>query len=188
MPDTNDRNPAVSPLPLPDPDLQQRLRDLADARVREQIAAAAIARQAAADARTAQGQRRRYGVDRRNAAREARLRLTQKHNQPEEKPEMSDTIRFGRITDPTGQHVFFYAVHATEWDRFRACYDRDEVLSIEPFGFTDPQITAATEAWVDAATQDEAKPAVVMVGSIENRRWVNWNLADVSPPPVAACA
>lgn len=81
MPDTNDRKGAPE---SPDPELAALLRNLAEARVREQVAAAAVARQAAADARTAQVQRRRYGVDRRNAAREARLRLTQMHNNPKE--------------------------------------------------------------------------------------------------------
>lgn len=100
---------------------------------------------------------------------------------------MTDTVRFARITEPTGQHVFFYAVDATEWDRFRAAYD-GEALGVEQFDFADPQITTATEAWVAAKTREHGKPPAVMVGSIENGRWVNWNLADVPPPAAAACA
>ncbi|MFJ3811537.1 hypothetical protein ACIPWE_34885 [Streptomyces sp. NPDC090073] len=36
---------------------------------------------------------------------------------------------------------------------------------------------------VDDARAD-SKPPMVMVGSIENGRWVNWNLAGVPTPPV----
>lgn len=78
----------VPPLSSPSadvlPELASRLRQLAEARVREQVAAAAISRQTATDARTAQGERRHHGVRKRNAAREARIRLTEIHNKPEE--------------------------------------------------------------------------------------------------------
>lgn len=95
---------------------------------------------------------------------------------------MSNAIRIGRITDPTGQHVFFYAVYAAGWDRFRAIYDRDELLSIEPFEFTDPLFSDTAEEWLDARTPEAGKPVMVLIGSIENKRWVNWNLPDVPKP------
>jgi hypothetical protein len=69
-----------------DPELAARLRDLADARVRAEVARAEQARQTAADARTAQARRRRYGVNARNSAREARIRLTQHHDGKDDKP------------------------------------------------------------------------------------------------------
>lgn len=96
------------------------------------------------------------------------------------------TIAFGRITDPTRQHQFFWAVPAADWNQFRAIYDADELLTIEPFQFTDPDIVAATEAWIDEGANDSNKLPAVMVGSIENGRWVNWNLTDVPKPPIPA--
>lgn len=66
-----------------DPELAARLRDLAEARVQQQIAAAAKAREVAAQLREAQDRRRRYGVIARNAAREARIRLTLHHDTKE---------------------------------------------------------------------------------------------------------
>lgn len=99
---------------------------------------------------------------------------------------MTTAIRFGRITDPTRTHQFFWAVAATDWDRFRACYDREEDLTIEPFEFTDPQITTETADWIDASTSEHGKSPAVMVGSIENGHWVNWNLTDLPVPPIPA--
>lgn len=69
-----------------DPDLAARLRDLSEARVRAEVARAEQARQAAADLRAAQSRRRRYGVGIRNAAREARIRLTQLHDGKDDQP------------------------------------------------------------------------------------------------------
>ncbi|MFF3876002.1 hypothetical protein [Streptomyces sp. NPDC001978] len=93
-------------------------------------------------------------------------------------------VSFGLITDPTRQHAFFCAVVASEWERFSAAYDRDDELNIEPFEFTDPLIVAQTQDWVAHASKEHGRPPMVMVGSIENGRWVNWNLPELPLPPV----
>lgn len=94
-------------------------------------------------------------------------------------------IRFACITDPTRQHAFFWATRTEDFDRLLAAYASDEELTAAPFEFTEPQIVAATQEWVaDNARQDNGRPQMVMVGSVENGAWVNWNLSTVPRPPV----
>lgn len=67
------------------PDLEQ-LRAAADARVRQQIADAAQRREQQAGTRRQFGERRRYGVGQRHAAKQARWRLSERHNTPGDGP------------------------------------------------------------------------------------------------------
>ena len=83
-----DESASPRPLPVPslDVDLAERLRRSADARIAEQIEAG---RRRTAEQQTTRATftaRRRIGVDSRNAARAARLRLTAAHQQTEETP------------------------------------------------------------------------------------------------------
>jgi hypothetical protein len=64
-----------------DPDLAARLRAASDARVRQQIQAAARRRDDQQQTRAQFLSNREHGVAQRNAAREARVRLTQHHDQ-----------------------------------------------------------------------------------------------------------
>ncbi|WP_327359785.1 hypothetical protein [Streptomyces sp. NBC_01304] len=95
------------------------------------------------------------------------------------------TIRFACITDPSGQHAFFCATRVEDFDQLLAAYAEDDELSAVPFEFTDPQVVSATQEWVAYRTEGDHRP-MVMVGSIEDGYWVNWNLSTVPLPPVPA--
>lgn len=99
---------------------------------------------------------------------------------------MNKPIRFHCITDPTGQHAYFWALYAEDSAGYVAAFERDPELSIQPFEFTDSAIVSETEAWLAAAAAESGRPPVVMVGSVEHGHWANWNLADVPRPPVPA--
>lgn len=157
-------------------------------RIRQQIAAARQRTQQNADTRAAFAQNRAAGIRARHALREARARLTARHTLPPASPNTETTvdsnIRYALITDPTRQHAYFWAVRATGWTRFREAVDRDELLTIEPFDFGDPRVTAATETWITARIRETGKPTAVMVGSVDSGQWINWNLDDTLRPPV----
>lgn len=93
-------------------------------------------------------------------------------------------VRFVRITDPTRRHAFFWASAAEDFDRVLAAYDCDDELTAEPCEFTEPDIIAATQAWLIDQRRENDRPGMVMVGSVENGQWVNWNLEAVPRPPV----
>ncbi|MFI2764895.1 AAA family ATPase [Streptomyces echinatus] len=93
-------------------------------------------------------------------------------------------VRFACITDPTTRHVFFCATTTETFDDLVAAYEREEDLTVQPWEFTDPRIIAETRAWVADAQRDSGRPPMVMVGSIEDGQWVNWNLPTVPRPPV----
>ncbi|MGW2725368.1 AAA family ATPase [Streptomyces sp. NPDC001492] len=99
---------------------------------------------------------------------------------PDDLPE----IRFAVITDPDRRHAFFWAAPAESFDRLLAAWNRDEDLTAKPFEFTDPKTVAETRAWVADVQRSSDRPAMVMVGSVENGQWVNWNLEAVPRPPV----
>lgn len=69
-----------------DPDLAEQLRAAADSRIRQRIADAARRREQQATIRNAFAERRQAGVERRNTARAARLRLIQHHDNPDITP------------------------------------------------------------------------------------------------------
>lgn len=93
-------------------------------------------------------------------------------------------IRFACITDPTKQHGFFCATTAESFDRLLAAYEREDDLTARPWECSDPRIIAETSAWVADIQREAGRPPMVMIGSVENRRWVNWNLVDAPMPPV----
>ncbi|GGV54583.1 hypothetical protein GCM10010293_68590 [Streptomyces griseoflavus] len=94
-------------------------------------------------------------------------------------------VRFARITDATRRHVCFIATTEEHFDRLVASYQREDDLTVEVFKFTDASIVHATRQWLAEEEQKgDGRPSMVMVGSIENGQWVNWNLKTVEHPPV----
>jgi hypothetical protein len=84
-----------------DPELADQLRAAAAARVQEQIAAAADRREQQVTIRNAFAERRAAGVDRRNAARAARLRLIDGHQGSDAQNDQSNrSTRAGEPTTP----------------------------------------------------------------------------------------
>ncbi|MFF9070559.1 AAA family ATPase [Streptomyces sp. NPDC014891] len=94
-------------------------------------------------------------------------------------------IRFIVITSPDRRHAFYWATPAERFDQMLTLWNREEDITAEPFEFTDPLLVAETRAWIADTQRDTGSPANVMVGSVENGQWVNWNL-DVPRPPVPA--
>ncbi|MET9671240.1 ATP-binding protein [Streptomyces sp. NPDC006475] len=94
------------------------------------------------------------------------------------------TIRFACITDSERRHAFFCAAASEAFDRLLAAYESDDDLTATPFEFTDPHLISETRKWVADKQRDSDRPATVMIGSVENGQWVNWNLAAVPRPPV----
>ncbi|MGC2997411.1 hypothetical protein ACPF8X_03140 [Streptomyces sp. G35A] len=97
-------------------------------------------------------------------------------------------IQIGRLTDrATGKHQFFWATFASEWDRFATAHREAGEVHVERFEFTDTRITDATAEWLATLAQEKGQPGVcVLVGSIEDGHWANWNLTDVPAPPIPA--
>lgn len=95
-------------------------------------------------------------------------------------------IRFAVITDPDRRHAFYWAAPTESFDTLLTIWNRDEDMTAVPFEFTDPQLVTETRAWVADAQRKNGRPSTVMVGSVENGRWVNWNLPAVPRPPVPA--
>ncbi|MFJ4008003.1 hypothetical protein ACIPWL_31805 [Streptomyces sp. NPDC090023] len=93
-------------------------------------------------------------------------------------------VRFARITDAARRHAFLIATAEEHFDRLVAAYQREDDLTVEAFEFTDASIVHATRQWVAEEEQRDGRPSMVMVGSIENGQWVNWNLKAVERPPV----
>ncbi|AXE28292.1 hypothetical protein C0216_33095 (plasmid) [Streptomyces globosus] len=91
-------------------------------------------------------------------------------------------IRFAVVTDPDRRHAFFWAAPAESFDGLLAAWNREDDLTAAPFEFTDPQLVAETRAWVAETQRETGRPATVMVCSIENGQWVNWNLAGLPHP------
>ncbi|MGW3661310.1 hypothetical protein ACWD6R_39335 [Streptomyces sp. NPDC005151] len=93
-------------------------------------------------------------------------------------------IRFAVIADPTRRHAFFVATPAEDFDRLVAAYAGERDLTVAPFEFTDPRIVFETQMWVAETRQETGRPPMLMVGSVENGQWVNWNLEALPRPPV----
>ncbi|MFF2572674.1 AAA family ATPase [Streptomyces sp. NPDC058084] len=92
-------------------------------------------------------------------------------------------IRFIVITSPDRRHAFYWATPAEHFNQMLTIWNRDEDMTAEPYEFADPLLVAETQAWIADTQRDTGRPSNVMVGSVENGQWVNWNL-DAPRPPV----
>ncbi|WP_327332946.1 AAA family ATPase [Streptomyces anulatus] len=95
-------------------------------------------------------------------------------------------VRFAVITDPDRRHAFFMATIAGDLDRLLGAYASERGLTVTPFEFTDPDIVFETQRWVSGTQQETGRSPMLLVGSVENGQWVNWNLGAVPRPPVPA--
>ncbi|MBD3004808.1 hypothetical protein [Streptomyces sp. 5-10] len=93
-------------------------------------------------------------------------------------------VRFARIATLDRRHAFYCAVRPGDWDRFISAYARTSDLTVEPFEFGSAAILDATAGWIADKSRESDRPPMVMIGSTENGRWVNWNLP-VRPPTVS---
>ncbi|UZI34038.1 ATP-binding protein [Streptomyces sp. VB1] len=93
-------------------------------------------------------------------------------------------VRFAVITDPDRQHAFFVATIAGDLDRLVGAYASERDLTVTPFEFTDPDIVFETQRWVSGTQQETGRSPMLLVGSVENGQWVNWNLEAIPRPPV----
>ena len=100
-----------------DPDLAAQIRAASDARIAAQVQAARARAADKREVRDAFGERRKTGVQHRNAAREARLRLTQLHDSKETTVSTTDADR-NRIAEETAQYIA--TVLIPEHDRLQA--------------------------------------------------------------------
>ncbi|MET9676418.1 hypothetical protein ABZY68_25485 [Streptomyces sp. NPDC006482] len=96
-------------------------------------------------------------------------------------------VQFACITDQDRQHAFFWAATTEGFDTLLDVYERVEKLSVKPFEFDDPRIV--NEMWVRLAEAQRAsgRPMTIMVGSVRDGRWFNWNLETAPCPPVPSC-
>ncbi len=96
-------------------------------------------------------------------------------------------IRFACVTSPDGVHAFFWAVAAQDYEDLMAVWGREEDNRLAAFEeWSDPDIIDASQEWLASQKRQRGGRGVVMVGSVENGRWVNWNLESVPCPPVPA--
>lgn len=93
-------------------------------------------------------------------------------------------VRFAVVADLERRHAFFVATAIEDFDRLVGTYASERDLTVTPFEFKDPDIVFETQRWVSGTRQETGRPPMVMVGSVENGQWVNWNLEAVPCPPV----
>ncbi|MFJ4879984.1 AAA family ATPase [Streptomyces sp. NPDC088745] len=94
-------------------------------------------------------------------------------------------VRFAVLTTSDRRHAFYWAAPAESFDQLLTVWNREEDITAAPFEFTDPELVAETQAWIARTRQESGRLSTVMVGSVEDGRWVNWNL-DSPRPPVPA--
>ncbi|MFF1779888.1 NUDIX domain-containing protein [Streptomyces virginiae] len=102
-------------------------------------------------------------------------------------------VRFACATSTDGMHAYFWAVAAEDYEGPLAAWGRDEELRVAAFEpFVAPRIVAESQVWLAEQRQESGRPSIVMIGSVEKGRWVNWNLPSAPCPPtgdlLARCA
>lgn len=96
----------------------------------------------------------------------------------------SRDVRYVRIADPTGRHVVFTATFACNVDALMGRWNREPDMEATAFDFDDPQVAGEACIRLMNIERESSKPSMVMIGSIENGHWVNWELAGTPAPPV----
>ena len=94
-------------------------------------------------------------------------------------------VSFARIADETGRHVFFWAAPTAAFDELLVVWNRMEGMTAEPFRFEQPAIVTAAQEWLADSLEEHGRNGTVLIGSIENGKWVGWNLAGIPRPAVA---